>query len=257
MILHYLDKLKRFYDNIGFNLLGMASAEEYDTKAPPQAPRIRQLFPEARTVLIIGNGGSTFWQHYKNFLQKNPDFEQGRKDPFDDYTILVLAEGEKLLREAGFKTKTVYPFVREKVWLSFQQMAVLAGLGKVGKHGVLIHPEYGPWVSFRGAFLTDIPFNFEIPDRNFDPCKDCPAPCITVCPGRAVTDSGFNLSQCLETKLTHPICQQTCLSRFHCVYGTPYRFQDPELKFHARFTPEKARYLSSRWNKNRDETTAF
>ncbi|MCI0526039.1 MAG: hypothetical protein L0Y56_01105 [Nitrospira sp.] len=239
-----LDALEKLYHKVGFNVLGIASVQEYDTKAPPQAHHLQEVLPEATTTLIVGNGGKAFWHHYKNFLQKNPEFEQGRTDPFDDYAVIILAEGEKLLQEAGFKTKTIYPFVREKIRFSFQHLAILAGLGQIGKHGVLIHPEYGPWLSFRGAHLTNIPFNFEIPNQSFDPCKGCPAPCITACPGSAVTGAGFSLSRCIETKLVHPTCQQTCLSRFHCVYGTQYRFHEAELKFHTRFSLEQAKRIS-------------
>lgn len=241
---YILDALRELYQKVGFNVFGTAPVEEYDRKAPPQAHRLREVLSEASTVLVVGNGGSGFWYQYKSFLQKNPQFEQGRTDPFDDYTVLILTEGEKLLQEAGFKTKSIYPFVREKVRFSFQHIAMLAGLGKLGKHGVLIHPEYGPWISFRGAHLTNIPFGFEIPNQDFDPCKDCPAPCITACPGSAVTDIGFNLSHCIQTKLVHATCQWTCLSRFHCSYGTQYRFQEAELKFHARFSFEQAKNVT-------------
>jgi len=258
---YVLDALRDIYRKVGFNLIGVASAEEYDAKAPPGAPRLREVLPEASTVFLVGNGGSAFWSHYKAFLRENPEFERGRADPFDDYTALVLSEGEKLLRGAGFNTRSIYPFVREKVWFSFQHMAVLAGLGQIGKHGVLIHPEYGPWISFRGALLTDIPFSlltgsgapFGPSNRDFDPCTGCPAPCMTACPGSAVTTTGFHLSRCVETKLVHAACRWTCLARFHCVYGVQHRFHEAELKLHARFTPEHAREVSSHLSKSKPD----
>ena len=58
-----------------------------------------------------------------------------------------------------------------------------AGLGWVGKHTVLIHPDAGSWF-FLGEIYTDLPLPADPPFAG-DPCGGCEA-CIRVCPTRAI-----------------------------------------------------------------------
>jgi epoxyqueuosine reductase len=62
-------------------------------------------------------------------------------------------------------------------------LAIRAGLGWIGKNGLVIHPEYGSFF-----FLTEIFMNIELPPDNLfkkDLCGDCTL-CIENCPTSAI-----------------------------------------------------------------------
>lgn len=78
-------------------------------------------------------------------------------------------------------------------------LAVDAGLGQLGRNGLLITPQYGPRVRI-GKILTNLPLapdkpiNFGVPEF----CNVCKR-CATECPGRAITfgdltDKAVNIS---------------------------------------------------------------
>ena len=70
----------------------------------------------------------------------------------------------------------------------------LAGLGILGRHGLVIVPPYGSWV-FLGTILTDLP----LPSAS-TPAPDCPGcnACIRACPSGALTEAGCDIKRCLS-----------------------------------------------------------
>jgi epoxyqueuosine reductase QueG len=67
-----------------------------------------------------------------------------------------------------------------------------AGLGYIGRNGLLIHPEYGAQVRYVSV-LTDLDF---IPDTPVDfSCGECRA-CIEACPVHAISERGVDIEKC-------------------------------------------------------------
>ncbi len=92
--------------------------------------------------------------------------------------------------------------------LSQKAVAVLAGLGWIGKSSLLVSPVAGPRVRL-GVLLTDAPLT---PDAPFaaNHCRDCRA-CQEACPVQAITGApatarGFT---------TYPIDTQRCLDHLN------------------------------------------
>jgi epoxyqueuosine reductase QueG len=76
--------------------------------------------------------------------------------------------------------------------ISHKNLARAAGLGHIGRNGLLIHPTHGAQVRYVSV-LTDLPFE---PDEPTDAeCGAC-AKCITVCPAHAISESGVDIQQC-------------------------------------------------------------
>ena len=74
--------------------------------------------------------------------------------------------------------------------LFVKDMAVLAGLGCIGRNNLLVTPIFGPRVRIRGI-VTDLPLTGASPPE-FDPCRDCPMPCRTACPQEAFEEPVFS-----------------------------------------------------------------
>lgn len=121
-------------------------------------------------------------------------------------------------------------------------VAQRAGLGFIGRNGLLITEEFGSWV-YLGEIVTNIPFE---PDQPVPfGCGDCTR-CITACPTNALLGDGrMNAKRCLsyqtQTKGMMPteyrkkirnviygcdICQQVC----------PYN-QGKDFHFHPEMEP--------------------
>lgn len=78
--------------------------------------------------------------------------------------------------------------------VSHRHLAVAAGLGYLGRHGLVVHPRYGAQVRYTSV-LTDLPFEPDAP--GVGSCGDCRR-CIDVCPAQAITDAGVDMAACYK-----------------------------------------------------------
>jgi epoxyqueuosine reductase len=72
--------------------------------------------------------------------------------------------------------------------------AALAGLGVIGKHNLLVTPEFGTRVRLRGIFMEA-----ELEPTgptDFDPCNGCDMPCHQSCPREAFRSGVFERALC-------------------------------------------------------------
>ena len=98
-----------------------------------------------------------------------------------------------LIQEAGFQARLVDPAARvdaERLLgpISHKAVALRAGMGWIGKNGLLITERFGPRVRI-GTVLTDIPVAGQ--DKVLqNKCGDCTA-CIEQCPTRSLKSSSF------------------------------------------------------------------
>lgn len=98
-------------------------------------------------------------------------------------TVSELATGlEKVQGIQCFKL----PYHIEHGGVYMKDVAVLAGLGCIGKNNIFITPQYGPRLRLR-VMLTDA----DLPSAgaaDFNPCEDCPMPCRISCPQDAFAE---------------------------------------------------------------------
>ena len=80
--------------------------------------------------------------------------------------------------------------------LAERHLAVLAGLGWIGKSGMLIHPELGGrvWIASLLTTFTIEPSHFPVISSR---CGDCRC-CITACPSGAICEIGVQALRCLS-----------------------------------------------------------
>lgn len=106
---------------------------------------------------------------------------------------LVRFIEEKGKRAIAIPASQTVDWETQKGHISHKKLAKEAGLGFIGRSGLLIHPIFGAQVRYV-SILTDL--NFE-PDQisNAD-CGAC-RKCIEACPANAITADSVDLSCCL------------------------------------------------------------
>jgi epoxyqueuosine reductase QueG len=217
----------------GLNLIGAIPADRYDAVAPTHL-RARAIDPHARSIIVIGNGGSAFWQAYGRRVDADPAWAR-RDHPLDDFTREVVErEIAPALRARNLRFTIVYPFVSDAGNLHFMELGRLAGIGGPSLIGVLIHPKYGTWIALRAALLLEEMLDNPGDGLGFDPCPRCiPRSCMPACPVGAVSERGWDVIKCVRHRVeAAPDCSAGCYSRLHCVIGPEHRYPDDELRHH-------------------------
>ncbi len=80
--------------------------------------------------------------------------------------------------------------------ISHKPVAEAAGLGRIGHHRLLIHPEFGSHICLGTLIMDTAPDSYS-PPLDFDPCISCNL-CVSVCPTGAIgKDGSFRFRQCL------------------------------------------------------------
>jgi epoxyqueuosine reductase len=230
-----LDSIRRAADPHGLNLIAAIPLDIYEASAPPSM-RARALAPNAKSIVVIGNGGGAFWQAFKVHADAHRGWGE-REHPLDDFTRHVIEDQiVPVVRERGIECFSAFPFVGERT-LNFIGIGKLAGLGGPSLLGVLIHPVYGPWIAFRAALLIGAELNQPGEAVAFDPCPTCTErSCIAACPASAVNyPSGWDIPRCLTHRIeAEADCALRCHARAACVIGPEHRYPDDEFAYHHR-----------------------
>ncbi|MHA1666870.1 MAG: hypothetical protein ACTSW7_05830, partial [Candidatus Thorarchaeota archaeon] len=135
---------------------------------------------------------------------------------FETYDTLGIAANKiaEFLRENGFGAQADHPLGG---LVLFPPLAQKAGIGFVGKHGLLITPEFGSRVRLAAVYtsIENLPFA-EHNDHEWiaDYCSSCGL-CIRGCPPRAI----LNESIVHDSGQTTNIKQAECFEYFLQYYG--------------------------------------
>ena len=181
--------------------------------------------PPTRTVVVIGNVGGAMWPSFRAA-------EQPVDDPLDSWTRSVLAP-----IAASLGADFVHP--SDEPFRPFQRWARRAEGIAQSPIGLLIHPAYGLWHAYRGAFL----FAFTLdgvppPISDPSPCLSCAdQPCLDACPVDAFTIGNYDADACRTHVRSgvQPVCIEAgCAARLACPVGTEYRYAPDQMNFHMK-----------------------
>lgn len=177
------------------------------------------------TLVLVGGIGDSFW----------PVFQAGRRDevdPLDSWTRRIL---DPLAERLG--AAVLYPFGGPP-WLPFQLWAMRAEGLRPSPLGLLIHPEYGPWHSWRGALAFAERLDLPPSEPQPHPCDACTdRPCLSACPVGAFREGEYDVPACTGHLLAMQgvDCREWgCRARRACPVGKNFIYPPPMAAFLMR-----------------------
>jgi epoxyqueuosine reductase len=176
----------------GVDLVGFAPIERFADL--PEDNRPTTFLPTAQSVIVIGS--QLFQVLTKQLTAFKKVGEVSFRDFYDAHNETVIHDLKQTgYRIARFLTNQGYGSINIGMDLtdyrtitgafSFKYAAVQAGMGVIGKNGLLITPSYGPRVKL-SAVLTEAELEGD-PLVEEDICGDCSI-CIKVCPSGALKE---------------------------------------------------------------------
>jgi len=182
--------------------------------------------PWAQALALIGPQGGTGWWPR---VTASPEWCDGHPDPLDRLSKRLL--GALATRFGG---APLFPSDGPP-WPPFFRWAQDSGRLWQSPVGMLVHPEAGLWVSFRGALA--LPFVVPLPAAA-NPCPSCPGqPCRSACPVGALSPTTYDTAAChayLDTAPGAECLSQGCAARRAC----------PLSQSHARLSEQSAYHMS-------------
>ena len=145
------------------------------------------------TIVLLGLTGGDQWPVFS----ASPEANDGLPDPLNRWSKRLIDQIAADLHGSAF-----YPFGGPP-WLDFQRWALKAEPVHRSPLGLLIHPKWGLWHSYRGAL--GLRERFELGPREDGPnrCDQCrERPCLSACPVSAFAPRGpYNYAACRQQHL--------------------------------------------------------
>lgn len=176
---------------------------------------------KARSLILLGFVGAEQWPAFAG----SPEASDDAPHPLDRWSRRVVGA---LAESLG--ATALFPFDGPPYW-PFQRWAQRAEPLHRSPLGMLIHPRYGLWHSFRGALAFAEPLDLPPPEPSPSPCASCDGrPCLSACPVGAFTDGGYDVAACagwLRQRESGDCMGGGCLARRACPVGRAFA-QPPE-----------------------------
>jgi hypothetical protein len=180
------------------------------------------------TIVLVGIRGGEGWSAFEDAAEHR----DGLPDPLDRCSRRII---DGVARACG--ARSLYPFDGPPYW-PFQRWAMRAEAVHVSPLGMLIHPEYGLWHSYRGALGFVEAFRIPPLERRASPCEACATrPCLTACPVDAFTSRGYDTDACtgyLRSDAGRACMGEGCVARRACPVGAEYAQGRSQAAFHMR-----------------------
>lgn len=183
---------------------------------------------EQPLIALVGNIGSSYWP----IFSESDEYLDNASDPLDRWSQSVA---EDIASE--FPLTPVYPF-EGPPYYPFQRWAQRAEALEQSPVGVMMHPEFGLWHSYRFALLG-AEFEAEpAPLSAVSPCIECAdKPCLQRCPVGAFDESGYDVAGCASYLKQTPMAEchaLGCLARYACPVAPGLRYLPAQGRFHLQ-----------------------
>ena len=214
-------KIQNLLEPHGLLLLGVMLVSEKDG-----VPPVTESHP-ARQLLLIGNGGSSFWPAFSH----SAEFQDGLANPLDRWSKRI---GEDLAARLG--GRAIFPFDGPP-YLPFQSWAGKTGQVSPSPVSMFIHTKFGLWHAYRFALAFSEPQDDLPVQSDFaDPCSSCvDQPCLSACPVNAFSGGAYAVDQCMDYLVSDNAtsCRtQGCDARRACPVGKGFTYLPAQARFH-------------------------
>ena len=183
---------------------------------------------DVRTIVLAGMAGRWGWDAFA----ASPEARDGVDHPLDRWSRRVI---EALARELG--ATAFFPFGGPPFW-PFQQWAMRAEPVHPSPIGVLIHPRYGLWHSYRGALGFGEALAVPQPEASPSPCDSCRERwCLGACPVGAFSPAGYDVASCaghLKSPAGADCMDFGCRARRACPVGAEHAYEPDQANFTMR-----------------------
>ena len=205
----------------GLNLCGLVDPKRFDN-CQPREQRTDAVESGCGTILVLGTAGRSLLAD--DSRRSHLASQSMTDDQVDDLAAAGATAVVSDLSQRGVRGRLV-----DARWprINFGQLGEAAGFGIVSPvSGLLLHPEFGPWVRVRAAvLLPGLPFgsvvDASITDR-FRPCCNCLKPCIAACPSAVHDGMGKSDRDRCAVSRHDGGCVSGCYSRIACPVGSEH-----------------------------------
>lgn len=174
-----------------------------------------------RTIVLIGVAERRGWDAFA----ESDEAHDGAAHPLDRFSRRVVGGLAEKLGAAA-----LYPFGGPP-FFPFQQWARRCEPVHPSPLGLLIHPRYGLWHSYRGALGFSEALALPPLEPSARPCDSCAEkPCLGGCPVEAFSARGYDVAGCaahLRSSSGATCMDFGCLARRACPVGAEHA-QAPE-----------------------------
>ena len=214
-------KLARRLRDYGLYLRG-------STRLDPQELEDYGFAAERPAIVLVGNIGSSYWPVFS----ESAEYLDGAAHPLDRWSRRIAE-----ILAVEFSLAPVYPFEGPPFY-PFQQWAQRAETLEQSPVGVMMHPEYGLWHSYRFALLGAEFETEQTPATAASPCVDCAdKPCLQRCPVDAFNGAGYDVERCAGYLQQNPLAECHafgCLARYACPVAPELRYISAQGRFHLQ-----------------------
>jgi epoxyqueuosine reductase len=227
---------------------GCAGRMEYMQRNLAKRMDPAQLLDGAKSVVVVA---LSYKPHQENAVSGSPTTPMGKVAQYaqhEDYHPFM----KSLLRElAGFMEhaagrKHEYKICVDSAPVAEKALAARAGLGFIGRHHLLIHPQLGPQILL-GELVTTLGLQPDGPGEQ--KCRDCHA-CVKACPtGTLQADGLLDARRCISYRTQYesegdPVRDTGgwVFGCDECLLACPFsRSAPPHANRHFKHYPERAR----------------
>lgn len=217
------EQMLEHFRQLGVALVGVADVGRFEGVRPNEDPR--EIFPEARSVIVLGMAitrGTLRGQEEGTNRGIYRDFGSHGMEEF--FLPNATYHAVRFLEDAGWEAVPIFPHPAEtqpqgvavaddrvapNVIPDIRYAAVAAGLGEIGRCGLLLTPRYGPLQQL-AMIVTDAEIE---PDPLFDGliCDQCEE-CLQQCPHGALSAETVKITVAGKTMLLSELEVSKCLS---------------------------------------------
>jgi epoxyqueuosine reductase QueG len=183
------EDIRKYGLELGVDVVGFTSIEDYRSERSPDP---RTILPDVKSIIVLGHRMIDGALDSKN-MRIAMVARMGVMDTSKSHLYLLSRFIEDKFNAKAAAVLSSYPLDMEAPALgllgdvSLRHAAVSAGLGKFGRHNLVIHPRFGSRLSYTGI-LTNMPLASDPPVQE-ELCNNCNL-CVEACPGKALDIEG-------------------------------------------------------------------